>query len=848
MNLAKIDTAKSFLVGPILDADGVAVTAGLTRANINVSKNGSVAASNASSTLTHNHTGHWIFAANAADISALGEVEFSLNATTNAMVPVSFQVVTANWYDTASSTDVLEVDLISILGTALTETAGLLAGGFKKFFNIATPTGTVNSLPDAVPGAANGLPVSVAGIDLDTYLQKGLFSDGMVWIDSVIGTASTALPYGSAPYPTDTIANGKIIADALGLRFFQIHGAFSLAAPMEYYSFSGSGQYDTTNILNFNTHSIEHSEFSHMIVTGEGGNGATVEDQTRYIDCLLLDHTNINGIVRGGSVSGACSIRDTGYALFSDVFFGTSGTCSIALQAPTLCTFVNLRGTVTFTGMDSGTCSILMQNGADITFDNTCTAGTVTITGTGTVTDNSGAGCTVNITEQEVDTVRVGGTLQTANDNGADINAILADTNELQADDIPGKIVTLDAVVDTVKAETALIVEDTGTTLDILINAIPTNTELAAAFTEIKGATWSATTDTLEHIRNKQTDIETDTAEIGTAGAGLTEAGGTGDHLIAVNLPNQTMDITGNLSGSVGSVTGAVGSVTAAVTTDSASRTASKADVSTLATSSGLATAQTDLDTITGSDGVTLATAQALYAPNVVVPDVAGTAATLHGSTDGKIDVVDGIVDNILTDTGTTLENRLIAIEADTNELQTNQGAWTTATGFATPTNITAGTITTVTNLTNAPTSGDLTATMKASVNAEADTALTDIHLDHLLAVDYDPTSKPGVATSLLNEIVESDAGVSRFTVNSLENAPSGTGASAESIRIEIDSNSTQLAAIVEDTNEINQSMNGKVVIDREASTFKVYDTDGVTLLFTVTKTTAGSVDTLTRT
>jgi len=44
--------------------------------------------------------------------------------------------------------------------------------------------------------------------------------------------------------------------------------------------------------------------------------------------------------------------------------------------------------------------------------------------------------------------------------------------------------------------------------------------------------------------------------------------------------------------------------------------------------------------------------------------------------------------------------------------------------GLATPTNITAGTITTVTNLTNAPTSGDLTATMKASVNAEVNTAL----------------------------------------------------------------------------------------------------------------------------
>lgn len=42
---------------------------------------------------------------------------------------------------------------------------------------------------------------------------------------------------------------------------------------------------------------------------------------------------------------------------------------------------------------------------------------------------------------------------------------------------------------------------------------------------------------------------------------------------------------------------------------------------------------------------------------------------------------------------------------------------------IASPTNITAGTITTVTNLTNAPTSGDLTATMKASITAAVPSA-----------------------------------------------------------------------------------------------------------------------------
>jgi hypothetical protein len=65
---------------------------------------------------------------------------------------------------------------------------------------------------------------------------------------------------------------------------------------------------------------------------------------------------------------------------------------------------------------------------------------------------------------------------------------------------------------------------------------------------------------------------------------------------------------------------------------------------------------------------------------------------------------------------------------------------------------------------------------------AEVATALTDIHLDKLFAANYDPASKPGSATALLNELVENDGGVARYTVNALENGPSGSGSSAEVI------------------------------------------------------------------
>lgn len=70
----------------------------------------------------------------------------------------------------------------------------------------------------------------------------------------------------------------------------------------------------------------------------------------------------------------------------------------------------------------------------------------------------------------------------------------------------------------------------------------------------------------------------------------------------------------------------------------------------------------------------------------------------------------------------------------------------------------------------------EITDSMLDAINAEVDTAIETYHLDHLLATTYDPASKPGAADALLNELVESDSGVARFTANALEQAPTGGG------------------------------------------------------------------------
>ncbi len=69
-----------------------------------------------------------------------------------------------------------------------------------------------------------------------------------------------------------------------------------------------------------------------------------------------------------------------------------------------------------------------------------------------------------------VNVIKIGGTTQTANDNGADINAILGDTNELQADWAnDGR---LDLLIDQILVDTATTIPALVTTLDTVTDGL----------------------------------------------------------------------------------------------------------------------------------------------------------------------------------------------------------------------------------------------------------------------------------------------------------------------------------------------------------------------------------------
>jgi hypothetical protein len=111
-----------------------------------------------------------------------------------------------------------------------------------------------------------------------------------------------------------------------------------------------------------------------------------------------------------------------------------------------------------------------------------------------------------------------------------------------------------------------------GSTLTVALTSTEMNADrIVVKFHDVAGDEWCdveclimTAAQTLDEMDTIIDSILTDTAEIGTAGAGLTN----------INLPNQTMDIvgniTGNLSGSVGSVTGTVSADVVSISGDSA--------------------------------------------------------------------------------------------------------------------------------------------------------------------------------------------------------------------------------------------------------------------------------------
>jgi hypothetical protein len=147
MIIARQSTARTVTVGPVLDADGVAVTNGVI-GDFKLSKNGGApVAFNGSATLTHRHTGFYSLAYTASDSDTVGSMEITIDDTVNTCPMKVVTVVEELIYDT----------IYAASASALADMASDYANGAFAVFSVAS-----------------GVSIEVGGIAATSFVDNAI--------------------------------------------------------------------------------------------------------------------------------------------------------------------------------------------------------------------------------------------------------------------------------------------------------------------------------------------------------------------------------------------------------------------------------------------------------------------------------------------------------------------------------------------------------------------------------------------------------------------------------------------------------------------------------------------------
>ena len=152
MRLLRQNTSVDVPVGPFLDdTDGKTAETGLTitQPDIRLKKNGGAwAQKNAVQTLTHEENGFYEVTLDATDTNTLGLLRLAIAESGALPVWEDFMVVTANVFDSLFSTDILDVSVTQVNGSAVNN---LVSGRFDASVG-AMATGVITAAAHAAAG------------------------------------------------------------------------------------------------------------------------------------------------------------------------------------------------------------------------------------------------------------------------------------------------------------------------------------------------------------------------------------------------------------------------------------------------------------------------------------------------------------------------------------------------------------------------------------------------------------------------------------------------------------------------------------------------------------------------
>jgi hypothetical protein len=187
MIVARQSTARTVIVGPVLDADGAAVTDGVV-ADFKISKNGGApAALNGSATLTHRNTGHYSLALTTSDLDTVGQAEIVIDDTVNGCPVKELIVIEEAIYDA-----IYAASANAWAGAAGSTTLTALASGSITAAVIATGAIDADAIADnAIDAGAIAADAITAAKIADGAIDAATFAAGAINAAAIAADAIT---------------------------------------------------------------------------------------------------------------------------------------------------------------------------------------------------------------------------------------------------------------------------------------------------------------------------------------------------------------------------------------------------------------------------------------------------------------------------------------------------------------------------------------------------------------------------------------------------------------------------------------------------------------------------------
>ena len=626
------------------------------------------------------------------------------------------------------------------------------------------------------------------------------YADGAVWINTVTGVDGyDSYTNGTADRPVQTIACALALAVAVGLKRIRVANGSSitLGASAAGYSFIGR---EWTLALGGQAITSTYIEGATVSGTSSGANAF-------FYLCIIGTCTTDTACFCNSIFNGTHTGVASASYVIKDCADGIPGETNpvFVFAASALYGLRNWSGGINLNSMAS-TNMIVLDGRGKLILDSNCNHGEIRLRGNWDITDNVSGGFagtftkTANINTSTPMTITANQSINVAQWGGSNIA-----TPAISGEPVVTLAATQSAYAPAKAGDSMVVSDKTGFALsstgaDLILKSSTFVQAITAAINELATYGLTAINTLLVTTGIKAASIPTsgianavwDEAiashlTAGTTGKSLNSASSAGDpwgtalpgaygagtagKIIGdnINAPIGTIDtvvdsiktqtdkmaftVTNQINANALTVTDKAGFSLAATGADLILKSSTFVQAIVAAINEFATYGLTAINTLLVTTGIKAASipAATLAASQHVIVD-SGTVTTLSNLPSApsdwltasavKADAVTKIQNGLATPTNitagtiTTVTN-LTNLPAVTTGWLTGAGVHADAVtkiqlGLATPTNITAGTITTVTNLTNAPTNGDFTATMKSSLTsawADMQTAIDDLEI-----------------------------------------------------------------------------------------------------------------------